>query len=298
VSHEDPSGHFISIRKPTTIYTPPKKNNLLTKTISNFEKSLKTTSKAIAASASLATAVSMSITGGAKSSIFLKKTASMVNKVVTTGVNNAIKQNKGSMFSEWVRRQSEKSKEKCEQEKATKLAADASKASNGKGNSASVIAIPGSSTWLNVIAEGVLGSSLLSASGSSAGWFIFGAIPVPVDDIYQKVIEENKDKIGSIIEGYSADKEAGEAVENINENGKNHILQEHHNWNKFTQNPKDPNNWDEIAGIIATAIANGAEKIYKNGPAFIKSLNIDGKIVEVTYIIKDGIKIISDAWVK
>jgi len=88
------------------------------------------------------------------------------------------------------------------------------------------------------------------------------------------------------------------AIDNLDKNKKGHIVQDKHNWDKLIPDPKNPDNWDKIATIISTVLANGVEKVYKNGPAFIKTLDIEGNIVEVTYIIIDGIKVISDAWIR
>jgi hypothetical protein len=87
------------------------------------------------------------------------------------------------------------------------------------------------------------------------------------------------------------------AIDSLSENDRHHILKDKHNWNKFVPDPQDPNNWHKIATIISTVLANGAEQLYKNGPAYIRSLDIDGRIVEVTYRIIDGIIRISNAWV-
>ena len=89
-----------------------------------------------------------------------------------------------------------------------------------------------------------------------------------------------------------------DAVNRIDENRKTHILQDKHNWHELVPDPKDPNNWGKIATIISTVLANGVEKVYKNGPAYIKSLEIEGKVVEVVYRIIDGVVRISDAWIQ
>lgn len=82
-------------------------------------------------------------------------------------------------------------------------------------------------------------------------------------------------------------------VNNINDNGKHHILQDKHNWNELVP---DPNNWNKIAAIITLVMREGKEEPYKS--VYKKNLNIAGEIVEGTYVkIGDIIKI-SDAWIK
>jgi len=61
--------------------------------------------------------------------------------------------------------------------------------------------------------------------------------------------------------------------------------------------PHDPNNWDKIVRIIATVLTSAGTQ-YRNGPASIASATVGGQIVEVVYIIVDGILRITDAWVR
>jgi len=90
------------------------------------------------------------------------------------------------------------------------------------------------------------------------------------------------------------------AVNDLNNaNKRNHILQDKHNWGNLVPDPRDPHSWHEIAAAITLTLTHGAEQLYKNGPAFIKSLEISpGKIVDVTYRIIDGVVRISDAWIR
>ncbi len=65
-----------------------------------------------------------------------------------------------------------------------------------------------------------------------------------------------------------------------------------------TTKPLETLHWGIIVSIIDKVLDEGNQKVYKNGPAFINSLNINGQVVEVIYRVINGIKRISDAWVK
>ena len=86
------------------------------------------------------------------------------------------------------------------------------------------------------------------------------------------------------------------AIESINDNDKNHILQDKHNWDKLVPDPKDPNSWHKIATIIYTVLKYGQNEPYKGVRS--KAFEIGGEIIQVTYKYVDGILRISDAWVK
>lgn len=89
-----------------------------------------------------------------------------------------------------------------------------------------------------------------------------------------------------------------QAIKGINENKRNHILLDKHKWNSLVPNPKDPNNWGKITAIISLVLSEGVESFYKNGPAYMKTLEIRGEIVDVVYRVIDGVINISDAWVR
>ncbi len=63
--------------------------------------------------------------------------------------------------------------------------------------------------------------------------------------------------------------------------------------------PNNNNNWDKIVEIIATVMAQGAHGPYKNSKeVMVATETVSGHVVEVTYKIIDGVKTISNAWVK
>ncbi len=93
---------------------------------------------------------------------------------------------------------------------------------------------------------------------------------------------------GSI--GVGATKEVAE----LGANKISHILQDKHLWNTIVENGKD---WGEVSKVISKVMLEGAENTYKS--VYSKTLEIGGKIVEVTYNkLKDGVIKISDAWVR
>lgn len=84
-----------------------------------------------------------------------------------------------------------------------------------------------------------------------------------------------------------------------NKDTRDHIRQNKHNWSKLVPDPNNNNNWDKIAEIIATVMATGVHRLEGKTPnVYIAAANICNRIVEVKYIIKDGVEIISNAWVK
>ena len=97
-------------------------------------------------------------------------------------------------------------------------------------------------------------------------------------------------------QGDSRPEEASGAVGNLDANKKNHILQDKHNWNKLVPNPKDPNKWKEVAGIISAVMANGTEEKYKSAEnVFIKTYEVGGEVVQVVYKMIEGVVHISDS---
>lgn len=80
-------------------------------------------------------------------------------------------------------------------------------------------------------------------------------------------------------------------------NKRNHILQDKHNWNKLTPDPKDPKSWPLIVETIRKVLENGDAVKYKDA-TFIKSLDIGGHIVQVVFTIVDGVMRIVNAWIK
>ena len=86
-------------------------------------------------------------------------------------------------------------------------------------------------------------------------------------------------------------------LHNLQENRIHHIIEESkgtdHNWEKLVNDK----NWSDIEKIIADVLSFGTESVYKS--VHKKSLEIEGHIVEVTYMkMSDGSIKISDAWVK
>lgn len=85
------------------------------------------------------------------------------------------------------------------------------------------------------------------------------------------------------------------AVTDVGQSQKDHILQDKHGWDKLVPDPKDPNNWDKVAAIIASVLANGDSEIYKG--AFQKSMQVGNEVVTVVYQIVDGVVKLGNAWV-
>ncbi|STC72739.1 Uncharacterised protein [Clostridium botulinum] len=89
-------------------------------------------------------------------------------------------------------------------------------------------------------------------------------------------------------------KGAGKAISELGSNKIHHILQDHHDWGKMVKDPKD---WSEVSKIVSKVLNEGVEGTYKS--VYSKTLNINGNIVEVTYVkLKNGIIKISDAWIR
>ena len=129
------------------------------------------------------------------------------------------------------------------------------------------------------------------ADNAVQGWKVTAAaITRGINKVGKKLSDSSKDK------GASGAKDASKATEGMTDDKKQHILQDKHNWNKLVPNPKDPNNWGKIAGIIAKVMQDGKEEPHKS--VLKKVLKVGGKVVEVTYKIVKGKVRISDAWVK
>ncbi len=79
---------------------------------------------------------------------------------------------------------------------------------------------------------------------------------------------------------------------------KDHILQGKHNWPNLVPDPN--NNWDRVVEIIAAVMASGAHRVAdgKTSDVYVASATVGNRVVEVTYRIINGVKTISDAWVK
>jgi hypothetical protein len=82
----------------------------------------------------------------------------------------------------------------------------------------------------------------------------------------------------------------------LNENKIHHILEGskgcNHKWEKLVPDKS----WNNISKIIENVMETGSEKPY--GSAKLRFKIIKGEIVEVTYVVIDGVMKISDAWVK
>lgn len=90
-----------------------------------------------------------------------------------------------------------------------------------------------------------------------------------------------------------------EGVKAIDTNKRNHILQAKHKWSKLVQNPKNPNNWNKIAAAIALALSKGTKAPYNgSSKVYINTVKIGNLVVQVTYKVVNGVKRISDAWIK
>ena len=99
------------------------------------------------------------------------------------------------------------------------------------------------------------------------------------------------------------EKESGDSdsdIDQIDDNKIKHILQGKHNWDKFglggDLNNNDPGRWEKIKTIVRDVLKKGLEEPY--GSAFKKSKIVNGNIVEVSYIVINGIKRVSNAWVR
>ena len=99
------------------------------------------------------------------------------------------------------------------------------------------------------------------------------------------------------------EKETGDSdsdIDQIDDNKIKHILQGKHNWDKFglggDLNNNDPGRWEKIKTIVRDVLKKGLEEPY--GSAFKKSKIVNGNIVEVSYIVINGIKRVSNAWVR
>ncbi len=79
-----------------------------------------------------------------------------------------------------------------------------------------------------------------------------------------------------------------------------HIMDEGHEWGRLIpggNNGPDPDRWEKIKRIIRKTLKYGRTLPYKK-TALKKVLEIRGQIIEVTFVIKKGVVLVSDAWVK
>lgn len=90
-------------------------------------------------------------------------------------------------------------------------------------------------------------------------------------------------------------KSAEDAINNCDNNKRNHIMQSKHNWNKFSKDPK----WSDVSPILIKVLQEGNEKWEKNNQ-YIRTLVYKGETVVVRFIKdEDGlVKYISTAWCK
>ena len=101
------------------------------------------------------------------------------------------------------------------------------------------------------------------------------------------------------------EKESGDSdsdIDQIDDNKIKHILQGKHNWDKLglggDLNNNDPGRWEKIKTIVRDVLKKGVEEPYKNGGGSVKSLNIKGEAVDVTYKIIAGTVRVGSAWVR
>ncbi|MDR0299415.1 MAG: hypothetical protein LBI13_04960, partial [Streptococcaceae bacterium] len=142
-------------------------------------------------------------------------------------------------------------------------------------------------TVLALGSEVILGDTI-----ASAGRGVFGE---SVGDTLDETIGTIKTDPGTIAPKAAGVGEAlAPEVESIDENGIHHILQSSHNWGKVVE---DPNDWNQVSKIVSKVMEEGTEGPYRG--VFKKALEVNGKIVEVTYNkMENGEIKISDAWIK
>lgn len=86
-------------------------------------------------------------------------------------------------------------------------------------------------------------------------------------------------------------------LDNLNQNKQDHIKAPKHNWSNLVPDPN--NNWDKIKDIIRIVLATGIHRSNNNSDSVYRaSTNISGYIIEVTYTVENGIRRISNAWIK
>lgn len=105
-------------------------------------------------------------------------------------------------------------------------------------------------------------------------------------------------KIANWIRARALSKQVDDAINKINNNDRNHILQPKHKWNKlFPNDPlNDPKLWGKVLTIIRATMMNGKEEPY--GSVLKRVATFGPHIVEVTFRkYSNGVIKISNAWV-
>ena len=82
--------------------------------------------------------------------------------------------------------------------------------------------------------------------------------------------------------GNAFSKSADDAVDNLDDNGKTHIMQEKHNWNKLDKDPQGPK-WETVAVIIKKTLKSGDET-WQNNNVYIRTLTYHGEKVVVRFV--------------
>lgn len=78
---------------------------------------------------------------------------------------------------------------------------------------------------------------------------------------------------------------------------RDHILQKKHNWQDLVPDPN--NNWEKVVEIITLAMTAGTHGPYKGSKEVMQAVvQVRGRIVEVIYIVLDGIRTVGNGWVK
>ena len=122
------------------------------------------------------------------------------------------------------------------------------------------------------------------------------------------IIAENvgKDALKSDLEKIAEEKGAAEvaeedaalevnnAIDSVNDNTVNHIMQEHHDWSKVVEEPT----WENVKPIIQEVMENGEESPEGTPNVFEKRLDIGNESVKVKYYSGHGKIQISDAMVE